>query len=100
MSIFCFRRTSPGEEVEQAATICRLGDQLLWGTRATGTPTSVKLRIGCPHGGKPVGIFHTHPGGTSDPSPQDVAEFRRASALRGINKFCIKNGELRCFELR
>lgn len=100
MSIFCFRRNKPGDEVEQAGTICQIGNQLVWGTMATGTRTSVKLGIGCPEGGKPIGIFHTHPGGTSDPSPQDIAEFKRAYSRHGIRKFCIKNGELRCFEIR
>jgi len=63
---------------EEAATLCQMANELVFGTRAKGNdPYSVFLHIGCPQGGKPIGLYHTHPGGEPVPSEQDYAEARR-----------------------
>jgi len=83
---------------EHAKTICQLGRELLWGSEANGSsPYNVTLRTGCPEGGKPVGIFHTHPGGVAEPSAQDLAEMRRA----GLEHLCISDDNVtKCYRVK
>lgn len=105
MSIYCLRpinlrqpQQPSTKAVEEAATICQLGQRLLWGSRAKGTsPTSVSLFTSCPKGGKPIGVHHTHPGGRAEPSLQDIAAMKRAE----LRHLCISDDSItRCFQVR
>ncbi len=59
-------------------TMCDKGGQIVKGSEATGHSTGVSLSVNCePCGGKPAGLFHTHPLGTVQPSDQDIREMRR-----------------------
>ena len=85
---YCFRQLKPASEVdanEYAKTICIRDGEVFWGSEAKGEPLSVRLHAGCPDGGKAIGTYHTHPGGTSEPSQQDIDEMRRA----GLPWLCI-----------
>jgi len=87
-------------EVEQAFTICRATTgQLARGSNATGGRYNVSLEITCPHGHRALGVFHTHPGGTCDPSEADMREARR----RGLGFMCIGvpgTREIKCHKVR
>ena len=77
---FCFRQIKPASEMdanEIAKTICLRDGEVFWGTESRGTPLSVRLRPSCPDG-KAIGIYHSHPSGTSEPSSQDISEMLRA----------------------
>lgn len=72
--------------VEEAITLCQLGDLLLRGNESKGQDKwSVNLHVGCPQGGKPIGISHTHPGGEPVPSDQDIVEVKRL----GLSALCV-----------
>ncbi len=85
--------------VEEAVTLCQLGDMLLRGTESKGEDKwSVNLSVGCPHGGKPIGISHSHPGGEPVPSEQDIAEVKRL----GLSSLCVSVPEkkiTRCYRV-
>jgi len=84
---------------ETGYTICRKGDKLIKGCESIGdSHRHISLKICCNNGGKPVGTFHTHPDGSVDPSPQDIAEMRRL----GMEFMCIEVPETReakCYRL-
>jgi len=66
---------------------CRLGKI------SRGTRTRVSVSLECPPGTRPVGIFHTHPGGRAYPSKADIENLRRA----GLRISCIRSDrEFRC----
>lgn len=82
-------------DYETAFTICQKNDQLARGDAAAGGPYAVSLNINCPGGYHPVGIWHSHPNGNSNPSDADIAEMRKL----GLEHMCIsvpQTGELRC----
>ena len=80
--IFCMHQ----EPTEEAFTLCQLRDMLLKGREARGPDKwSVNLHVGCPSGGKPIGLFHTHPGGEPEPSAQDIFEAKRL----GMHFLCV-----------
>ena len=86
------------DSVEEARTICQLGNELLWGNQARGdSPINVRLRpITCPGGGKPIGVWHSHPGGKAEPSLQDIAEMKRV----GLPYMCISSDtEIACYKV-
>ena len=73
---------------EEARTLCLRNGQISWGSKGhSGTPTDVWINPGCSEGGKVIGIYHTHPGGTTDPSPQDLSAMR----LAGLEHMCISD---------
>jgi len=93
--------SNQSQKVEEARTICLRGEHILWGSHADGqSSTRVKLSIRCPSGSSPIGVFHTHPGSAEPiPSPQDIAEMKRA----GLEHLCIKSPEknlLKCFRIK
>lgn len=88
---------------ETAITLCQLGNMLLRGSEAKGSdPWSVNVRVSCPHGGKPIGIFHTHPlagGGEPVPSAQDISEAKRLN----LSVLCVSVPEkniTKCYKVR
>ena len=103
--LYCtFRQPQGRGEVESAKTICQLGQEIFFGSQAKGdSSTSVRLHIGCPEGGKAVGIWHSHPGpgGVAEPSPQDISEMLRAEQSKGMKYMCISSDlEISCYEVR
>jgi len=83
--------------VEVAKTICLRKGEVYWGGEATGSSsTSVTLFPRCPEG-RAIGIMHSHPGGTSIPSPKDIAEMKRAN----LPYMCVLGEEaLSCYRVR
>ena len=70
---------------------------LIRGPVATGTPNSVSIPIDCPTGTVFELLFHSHPGGVSFPSRQDME-----SAVRvGAKTLCIvsERDGLKCFRI-
>ena len=58
-------------EREVGYTVCRNG-KLKKGFESKGDAHSVSIPVSCPAGTKPVGLMHTHPGGSLQLSPQDI----------------------------
>lgn len=77
---------------------CRtLDGRLMRGPTASGTPTSVSIPVNCPTGTVFEMLFHTHPGGVSFPSQQDIQ-----SALKvGAKTLCIlsERDGMKCFRI-
>ena len=102
MGIFCTvnlnQLKKAGIEVENAKTICQLGQEIFFGSEAKGdSPSHVTLPVRCPQGSKPIGTWHSHPGGVAEPSAQDISEMRR----KGFRHMCISSDtETRCYEIR
>lgn len=68
------------------------------GPEAVGHRYGVSVDIACPRGYRPVGLFHSHPGGRTDPSQADLSEARRL----GIEQLCIgvpDTGEIKCHRI-
>ena len=95
---YCFRQLKPASEIdanEYAKTICMRGDEVFWGSEAKGGPLLVRLHTSCPDG-KAIGVIHSHPGGTSEPSPQDISETLRAK----LPWLCVHGErELACYKI-
>ena len=95
---YCFRQLKPASDMdanEYAKTICMRNGEISWGSEASGDPLSVKLRPSCPDG-EAIGIIHSHPGGTSEPSQQDIDEMRRA----GLSWMCVHGDDaLKCYRV-
>jgi proteasome lid subunit RPN8/RPN11 len=89
----------PKDGVEHGFTICQdaHGD-FAKGPEAVGTRISVGIDVKCPDGYRATGLFHTHPGGTTDPSPTDIKSAKRL----GISHLCIgvpETGEVACHDI-
>ena len=86
------------EPVEHAITLCQLNDLLLRGSESQGKDNwSVSHHVSCPQG-KPIGLYHTHPGGEPVPSDQDYAEVRRL----GLSALCVsvpERGITKCYKV-
>lgn len=86
---------------ERGFTICRMpsGD-LAAGPLAIGNSKShVTVPIACPPGGRPVGLWHTHPGGRAELSSRDIAAGIRLS----LEFMCVtvpETGVTRCLPLK
>jgi len=82
---------------EVARTICLRNGQISWGSKGhSGTPSDVWIKPGCPEG-KAIGIMHSHPKGTSEPSSQDISEMLRAK----LPFLCIHGDDaLSCYRVR
>ena len=89
----------PEDGVEHGFTICQdAHGNFVRGPEAVGTHMSVGIEVKCPAGYRPTGLFHTHPGGETEPSPTDVRSARRL----GINHLCIgvpESGEVECHDI-
>ena len=98
MGNYCFRQIKPASEMdasEYAKTICLRDGKVFWGSEAKGDPLSVRLRISCPDG-EAIGVWHSHPLGTSEPSSQDISEILRAK----LPFICVHGDEaLRCYRI-
>ena len=89
----------PNDGVEHGFTICQdaHGD-FVKGPEAVGTRISVGIDVKCPDGYRATGLFHTHPGGTTDPSPTDIKSAKRL----GISHLCIgvpETGDVACHDM-
>jgi len=95
---YCFRQIKPASEMdtnEIAKTICMRNGEIYWGSEAKGNPLSVRLRTSCPDG-EAIGVWHSHPQNTSEPSSQDISEMLRAK----LPWLCISGEEaLRCYRI-
>jgi len=96
--MYCFRQIKPASEMganEYAKTICMRDGKVFWGSEAQGEFLSVKLHTSCPDG-KAIGVIHSHPGGTSEPSSQDISEMLRAR----LPWLCVHGErELACYKI-
>ena len=89
----------PNDGVEHGFTICHDAQgNFAKGPEAVGNHLSVSIDVKCPAGYRPTGLFHTHPGGTTDPSPTDIKSAERL----GISRLCIgvpETGEVECHDI-
>ena len=84
----CQRNSVPESLVEVARTLCLRNGEVTWGREGhSGTPSDVWINPGCPEGGKVIGIYHSHPSGTTEPSALDV----KAMAQAGLEHMCISD---------
>lgn len=68
------------------------------GPETVGTHSRVDIDVSCPAGYRPTGLFHTHPNGTTAPSPADI----RAARKHKIPQLCIgvpETGDVVCHEV-
>jgi len=83
-------------DFEIGAPICCNRNRCVLGKISKGSRTRVSVRIKCPEGTKPVGIWHTHPGGRAEPSEADILNLYNA----GLDISCVTNEkETRCFRI-
>ena len=94
----CQRHSGHGGLVEVARTLCLRNGEVIWGREGhSGTPSDVWINPGCPEGGKVIGTWHSHPPGTTEPSPQDIRAMRQA----GLQHMCISDDfEVACYRVR
>jgi proteasome lid subunit RPN8/RPN11 len=85
--------------IEHGYAICQdAHGNTVKGPEAAGTRISVGIEVNCPVGYRATGLFHTHPGGDTEPSPTDIRSARRL----GINHLCIgvpETGEVECHDI-
>jgi hypothetical protein len=85
--------------VEHGFAICQDAQgNTIAGTETKGHRYGVQIDVSCPTGFAATGLFHTHPGGTPTPSPQDIKEGCRL----GIRHLCIavpETGEMKCTDI-
>ena len=83
------------EKLERGYTVCRNG-KITKGQTVVGLPSSVSIPVVCPAGSQPRALFHTHPGGSLQLSPQDIKTMRE----KGL-PVCIKAGtRIKCYKPR
>ena len=82
---------------EVGKTLCRTpSGQLVGGPWSQGTPTRVQIAMVCPRGSTFEGLFHTHPGGSVNPSGIDIASAKQFDA----KVQCISNDtKTKCFKV-
>jgi hypothetical protein len=89
----------PQDGVEHGFAICQdARGNTVKGPETSGTHNAVSIDVKCPAGYRPTGLFHTHPGGSTNPSPTDVKSARRL----GIKHLCIgvpDTGEVACHDI-
>jgi len=84
----CQRHNGEHGLVEMARTLCLRNGEVTWGREGhSGTPSDVWINPSCPDGEKVIGIYHSHPGGTTEPSSQDIRAMRQA----GLQHMCISD---------
>jgi hypothetical protein len=87
-----------GEKNESAFTICLTPEgTLARGSQAKGSsPFAVSIPVSCPEKCEPIGIWHSHPGGDTEPSQSDITEALRLK----IKHLCITaDGVTKCHEI-
>jgi len=80
--------------VEHGFCICNDRGKLIAGRETSGDHYNVSVDMNCP-AGKPIGIFHTHPGGVPEPSSTDIKSARQ----HGVEHLCIgvpEKGVIKC----
>ena len=84
---------------EVGAMICRRpGGATVMGPRVQGTHDNVNVPYACPGGSEPYGVWHTHPDGVAEPSPDDI----EAARSFGLRRLCVtvpQTGETNCTNL-
>ena len=84
-------------EVERGAVICCSNKRCTLGPMSKGTRTRVLIDLRCPPGMKPVGTWHTHPGGHSYPSGPDLKNLQKV----GLSMSCVTGRQgLKCYRIR
>ena len=84
----CQRNSARKSLTEVARTLCLRNGEVTWGRDGhSGTSSDVWINPGCPEGGKVIGIYHSHPGRTTEPSSQDI----KAIAQTGLEHMCISD---------
>ena len=84
----CQRGNTHEGLVEMARTLCLRNGEVTWGREGhSGTPSDVWISPACPEGGKVIGIYHSHPQGTTEPSSQDIQSMKQA----GLEHMCISD---------
>jgi proteasome lid subunit RPN8/RPN11 len=81
---------------EVGALMCRAPDgSTVYGPQASGSHDNVQVPYQCPSGATPFGVWHTHPHGIAEPSPDDIAAGKRF----GLKQLCVtvpQTGETNC----
>jgi hypothetical protein len=93
------QQSGAGLDNESAFTICLTPEgTLARGSQARGpSPFNVSIPVSCPEKCQPIGIWHSHPGGDTEPSRADIAEALRLK----IRHLCISsNSETKCTEVK
>jgi hypothetical protein len=89
----------PTDSVEHGYTICRdRHGNFAKGPETRGTHNRVDIDVRCPAGFTPDALWHSHPGGTTEPSPADC----RAAKKNRLGHLCIsvpETGETVCHEV-
>jgi proteasome lid subunit RPN8/RPN11 len=89
----------PQDGVEHGYAICQdAHGNMVKGPETAGTHNAVAIDVKCPKGYKATGLFHTHPGGNTRPSPTDIKSAKRL----GIRHLCIgvpDTGETVCHDI-
>ncbi len=84
---------------EHGYTICQDAEgNFIKGPENVGSHNRVDIDVHCPPGYRATGLFHTHPLGTTEPSPADIKAARR----HGIRHLCIgvpETAEVVCHEV-
>jgi len=95
------RKLSSGlpQNNEVGAMMCRRPDgSTVFGPRSQGTHDEVDVPYRCPTGSDPYGVWHTHPHGIAEPSPDDI----QAARSFGLKRLCVtvpQTGETKCTNL-
>jgi hypothetical protein len=83
---------------EVGFAVCRIRrtGRLVRGPVSVGTHDRVNVSPTCPPGSTLDNVYHTHPDGLAEPSPQDLREARRA----GVRRLCVANNTTtRCYNV-
>lgn len=93
------RQPRPADQKNESAfTICLTPEgSLTRGSESQGdSPFHVSIPMSCPADCRPIGIWHSHPGGDTEPSRADITEALRLK----IRHLCITSDEVtRCHEV-
>ncbi len=90
----------PTDGREHGFTICQgASGKLTRGPEAVGDRHQVSIDVTCPRGSRPIGLFHTHPGGSTNPSHADLDMAQKFH----IDYLCIavpETGRIACLKVR
>ena len=77
-------------ERERGYTVCTGKKR---GRQVVGEPHSVSIPVECPAGSRPRALYHTHPGGSLQPSSQDMQAARQHNL-----PVCVRAGKrIKCY---
>ena len=100
LATMCNDTPYPQDGREHGYTICRnAAGELSRGPKTIGDRYNVAIDVSCPHGARPIGLFHTHPGGTTNPSQADLDQ----AAKFHVDYLCIavpETGRMACLKVK